>query len=69
MRLKIIMDSGKEYEVTSNKRTVQDFIDTFYDKIPGNMGVGVMKNSIMRLGGGKTLFNPTHVSSVEIIED
>ncbi|WP_193063010.1 hypothetical protein [Oceanobacillus oncorhynchi] len=68
MRLKIIMDSGKEYEISLDRTAISSFTDSFYNDMGGRGRI--MKNSFIFLDEEeKILFNPSHVSSVELIED
>jgi len=71
MKVKVIMNSGKEYVVENERYSVQGFINSFYNenKIPGGQTINVMKNGFMYLDEEQTIsFNPSHVSSVEVVD-
>ncbi|WP_409305548.1 hypothetical protein [Peribacillus sp. SCS-155] len=72
MRIKVIMDSGKDYIIHS-EFNVQDFVNSFYDKELSSNGSGEVhnvKNSFVYLDSDhKILFNPTHVSSIEVMDE
>ena len=70
MKIRVIMDSGVEYEINS-EYDVQQFVESFYNVNDLPMGgvVRVLKNSFKYLDNEKKiLFNPTHVSSIEILD-
>ncbi|MGG3451544.1 hypothetical protein ABER98_17030 [Domibacillus aminovorans] len=67
MKIKVIMDSGKEYEVTHESATVQDFINSLYQEMPNGMTM-MMSGFLAVDEGQKELFNPMHISSIEVID-
>ncbi|MFJ7952213.1 hypothetical protein ACIQZG_11885 [Lysinibacillus sp. NPDC096418] len=71
MKIKVIMDSGKEYILEYPGNTLQQFISSLYNENQLPMGAGtvkVLKNSFSFLDPeSKIMFNPSHVSSIEII--
>lgn len=71
MKIKVIMDSGKEYILDYPENTYEQFISSMYNvnQLPAGAGtVKVLKNSFMFLDPESTImFNPSHVSSIEII--
>lgn len=71
LNIKVVMNSGKEYTVEKSGYSVQDFVNSFYNEIKNPMGQThkVMKNSFMYLDDEQNVsFNPSHVSSIEILE-
>lgn len=68
--IKVVMDSGKEY-VIETPYSVQQFTESFYDKITNpinKQSTYVMTNQFMYLDDhNKIMFNPQHVSSIEVI--
>lgn len=67
MKIKVIMDSGKEYIIKDDHSSVNDFTNYFYDDLP--TGVKTIKNTHVYIDRDETIFvNPTHISSIEVIE-
>lgn len=67
MKIKVVMDSGKEYIIKDEHYSVDDFTNFFYNDLP--TGVKTMKNSHVYLDRDETIFvNPTHISSIEVLE-
>ena len=67
MKIKLIMNSGKEYEVSHHYYN----LDHFYESLFVNLGNGMsrMKNSFMFIDEKETIgVNPSHISSIEVIE-
>ncbi|MDQ0200053.1 hypothetical protein [Neobacillus ginsengisoli] len=67
MKIKIVMDSGKEYVICEKNYSLDDFTRSFYNELPN--GARVMSNTFAYLDGEeKIVVNPTHISSIEVIE-
>ncbi|MGD6831421.1 hypothetical protein ACQCT5_04630 [Sutcliffiella halmapala] len=67
MKIKLIMNSGKEYEVSHNYYN----LDHYYESLFVDLGNGMrrMKNSFMFIDDEETIgVNPSHISSIEVIE-
>lgn len=66
MKIKVIMNSGKEYIVDEEIYTVDDFTSSFFNQLPvGN----VMQNKFVYLDREENIvINPTHISSIEVIQ-
>jgi uncharacterized protein YlzI (FlbEa/FlbD family) len=61
------MDSGKEYVVCEKNYSLNDFTRSFFNDLA--TGAKVMKNNFVYLDGDeKIVVNPTHISSIEVIE-
>lgn len=71
MKAKVIMDSGKEYEVEKQDVRYDDFIKCLYNegKTPIGNKVFAIENSFIVLDDEyKIIINPIHISSIEVIE-
>ncbi|TWI59232.1 hypothetical protein [Halalkalibacter nanhaiisediminis] len=71
MKVKIIMDSGKEYLLNEIGYSADSFLNSFYDinEIPMGGSVKVIKNYLVQLSReGTIMINPSHISSIEIIK-
>ncbi|WP_339227825.1 hypothetical protein NSQ77_19930 [Oceanobacillus sp. FSL K6-2867] len=72
MKIKVIMDSGKEYVIDKLDEFEFDrFIGSFFNenKLPMGQTAKVLKNTLLYLGDKKSiLINPSHVSSIEVLE-
>ncbi|WP_042462401.1 hypothetical protein [Neobacillus dielmonensis] len=67
MKIKVVMDSGKEYVMCENDYSVNDFTRPFFADLPD--GSRSLNNNLVYLDGeSKILVNPTRISSIEIIE-
>lgn len=61
------MNSGKEYVICEKNYSLNDFTHSFFNDLPN--GGKVMKNNFVYLDGDeKIVVNPTHISSIEVIE-
>ncbi len=62
MKLILIMDSGSNYtvEIEDENYRVEEFIKNLYNDI------GILRNTIMRLGDSNNYINPSHISSIEV---
>ncbi|ARK28782.1 hypothetical protein [Halalkalibacter krulwichiae] len=64
MRILLVMDSGKEYEIVDDNSSVEEFLSNL------RTDLGVLKNGLLRYPTKRDVyFNPTHLSSIEVIED
>lgn len=67
MKIKVVMDSGKEYVIYEKNFSLNDFTRSFYTDSPN--GARILNNTLVYLDGEeKIVINPTHISSVEVIE-
>ncbi|MFJ6415022.1 hypothetical protein ACIQLG_19775 [Terribacillus saccharophilus] len=69
MKLLVTMDSGKEYTVQDERDHVgvSDFVDSLFNPLPQGR---IMANTFMYIDDNEMiLINPTHISSIEVIED
>jgi predicted phage-related endonuclease len=67
MRVRIIMDSGKEYTVASNAKLtdVEQFIWMYFEKNDN------LINKLIKIDseGQQVAINPTHISSIELLNN
>ena len=64
MKVKIIMDSGREYIVDGYINNVTDRCFN-YNRLPmSNSSISIMKNDFVELCDG-VFINPSHISSIE----
>ncbi|MDX5476482.1 MAG: hypothetical protein LPK00_13185 [Bacillaceae bacterium] len=62
MIIKVIMDSGIEYELEDIES-----VDNFQSKLKND--IGIVKNTFVYLDNDETIvINPSHISSIEVIE-
>jgi hypothetical protein len=73
MKIKVVMNSGKEYIANlANNHHYLDFVESLYNvnKLPLGGSVRVLNTNMMFLDEEQTiLFNPSHVSSIELLEE
>ncbi|MGM0875482.1 MAG: hypothetical protein ACQEWV_11895 [Bacillota bacterium] len=68
MKIKVTMDSGKEYVIAEASYTINDFQESLYNELP--MGGKVLKNGFIYLDKDqKIIVNPTHISSIEVLKE
>jgi len=66
VKIKVVMDSGKEYVICEKNFSLDDFTKSFFSDLPN--GMKVLNNTLVYLDGEeKIVINPTHISSVEVI--
>lgn len=71
MKIKIVMDSGKEYFVEEPHYSTNQFLESFYSntKLPMSGTVSALKNAFATLDRDETIIiNPSHISSIEVLE-
>ncbi|MCH6264660.1 MULTISPECIES: hypothetical protein [Neobacillus] len=67
MKIKVVMDSGKEYVISEKDYSLKDFTRTFYTDSAN--GEKTLHNTLVYLDRDeKIVINPTRISSVEVIE-
>jgi hypothetical protein len=67
MKIKVIMNSGKEYLVVEDSYSVNDFKNTLYNEHPNGR---VLHNGFIYLDHAKKItINPTHISSIEVLQE
>jgi hypothetical protein len=67
MKIKVIMNSGKEYVVVEESYSINDFKNTLYNELPDGK---VLYNGFIYLDSDKKItINPTHISSIEVLQE
>ncbi|KKI93344.1 hypothetical protein WQ54_03650 [Bacillus sp. SA1-12] len=67
MKIKVIMNSGKEYVVVEENYSVNDFKKTLYNDRPE--GRELFNGFIYLDHAKKITINPTHISSIEVLQE
>lgn len=68
MKMKVVMNSGKEYVIKEDDYTVNDFLESLYNELP--TGGRVLKNIFIYLDRDeKIIINPSHISSIEVLNE
>ncbi|MEC2078488.1 hypothetical protein [Metabacillus fastidiosus] len=68
MKIKVVMNSGKEYVIFEESYSVNDFQDSLYTEMP--VGGKVLKNGFIYLDSAKKIIvNPAHISSIEVLKE
>lgn len=67
MKIKVIMNSGKEYVVVEEGYSVNDFKANLYNRLSDGKE---LYNGFIYLDDAKKItINPTHISSIEVIQE
>jgi hypothetical protein len=67
LKIKVVMDSGKEYVICEKNYSLNDFTRPFFKDLPN--GERSLHNTLVYLDqDNKIVINPTRISSVEVIE-
>lgn len=68
MKMKVVMNSGKEYVIKEDDYTIDDFQKSLYNELP--TGERVLKNLFIYLDKDKKIsVNPSHISSIEVLNE